>query len=105
MTSGRTHPLSEAILAAYIAGEPVESICARFACGKNVPASVARRAGVARRKPVPPTAHPVRHVRPRIIHQVAPSERVANRAAVSEAHRGPAPITLAPLKWLTAAEV
>ena len=94
------HPQSEAILAAYIAGEPVEAICATFKCGKNVPAAVAKRAGVARRKPVPITAHPVRHVRPRIIPQVAPSERVANRAAVSEAHRAPPRITLPSLSFL-----
>jgi hypothetical protein len=92
----RTHPRSAAILVAYIAGEPVESICAVFGCGKNVPAAVAKRAGVELRKPVPLTAHPVR---PRVAPQVAPSSRISNRIASSEARRAPAKITLATLNW------
>jgi len=93
--SAHRNPHAEAILAAYLAGEPVWSICARFGCGKNFPSSLAER-GIGER----PAGHAVRHVRPKVIPQVAPSERVANRAAVSEAHRAPSRITLPSLSFL-----
>ena len=98
-----SHPINpdaDAIVAAYLAGMPRDAIVARFGCGKNTPAILAKRAGVYHLRPAPvrPKRAPI--LRPKISAKPsAPS--MSNRIAISAAHRAPATITLPSLRFLT----
>ena len=97
-----SHPNRDAILAAYIAGESIASICARYKCSHKRPQIIAKRAGVYHLRPAPkpaPRKSPV--LRPKVTAKpTAPS--VANRDAVSAAHRIAPAITLPSLRFLEA---
>ena len=88
----------DAILAAYLRGDAIPLIIERFGCGHNLPLRIAKARGVAHMRT--PGPHASYSMRPRI-----PTTNVhtaGNRAAVSEARRSAALITLPTVRFMGA---